>query len=223
MAGALIIWTFCLLFTCSLGLADFEEEMKLCKQLNTQNLLVWAQLKSLLRNHTDYSSKTFTWLYNASAPVVFNLSSLTLYPSEIQDLPFIPLFTFFNPKVNFFNDPLPNMWYFDLSWNLDKYSYLDPTKATSLLVLWAEALKNILEYLQGQVEFASKVAILLGKFEQHYGVLPGETVFLIPRDPQNQLDFTYILFANSTTTDTVSTLISSIDLFYTLEYNGTAY
>ena len=136
--SSLIICTLCILFTCSLGLADFEAELRLCKELNTQNLLVWARLKSGLQNHTDYPSKTFTWLYNASAFVSVNHSAFTLYPAQRDVLPFVPLYNFFHPKINFFNDPLPDMWYFDLSFTLDKYTYLDHTKATQLLLHWSE-------------------------------------------------------------------------------------
>jgi hypothetical protein len=59
--------------------------------------------------------------------------------------------SYFPKDINFFNDQLPTLEYFDLRNILEKYDYLDKSKSMNILVKWKKALEDVQQAL-GQYE-----------------------------------------------------------------------
>lgn len=84
--------------------------------------------------------------FNTISSVTFQSNQLYFYRST-ETISIESMSVHFPKEINFFNDALPDTAYFDLSYVIDKYDYLDKSKSVSLLSSWKKALEDVQTYL----------------------------------------------------------------------------
>jgi len=210
---------------------DFNKELQKCQRLNTDNLALWEAFTACVTSSGGgyngriryYFSSLLTLSFSNQNYYYYNYATVSLGGNQVE-VPFESLDRFWANGTNLFNDPLPQISYFNLSSSLEKYTYLERRRAATLLVKWADALEQVGSYVQSLIDYVNVTHNISKTLKSLLGI-EGNTNSrqLTQRLPRNtQITWAWSLpIPGNFTEDAARDLIKSLNYFYIVDNNNT--